>query len=911
MSITLGSGSRLAHYRITRSLGSGGMGEVYEAVDERLQRTVALKILPPNLVSNPDRLRRFVQEARASSSLSHPHIVTVHDIGEVHPTVPDQQEATGSPVHYIVMELVDGQSLRERMSQRGADLREVVRWMGQAADGLAKAHAAGIVHRDLKPENIMISSDGYAKVLDFGLAKLTQPAEATVDERTQVRNETGEGVVLGTVAYMSPEQVQGKVVDHRSDVFSLGAILYEAATGEQPFSGTSNVDVMHNILHQRPTPVHEINSEVPGELRRLIRRCLSKDPDKRYQSMKDLAIELSEISEEWEGLGKGSESGSGSESGIVPLTARRSRKGVLVAGTMGILVLAAAAAAFFARRDDAGENNRVASNAITFGQLTTTAEPERHPTISPDGNYIAYQMLVGRQWDIFLQRIGGSNPINLTEGSSAHDIHPAFSPDGEQIVFRSERDGGGLYLMGATGESVRRLTDAGFNPSWAPDGSRVIYSLEGIDDPSSRGSISELWTVDLQSREKAKVYDGDAVQPRYSPDGRRIAFWAISKSGGGQRDIGTIPAGGGEVTWLMNDAFLDWNPVWFPDGTSILFSSDRGGTMNLWKIGIDPASGNPTGAALPITTPSRFAGQISISSDGKRFVFSSIEPRTSLVRLPADPATLRPSGPLEYISRGSEILLDSQISPDGKWIVYRTQQPQEDIVVMRVDGTGKRRLTDDPQRDRGPSWSPDGQWIVFYGARGGDYRIWRIRPDGSRLEQVTASEQGWYPFFSPDGTRMAAWTFLGTTLFDLSGGIPTQEHDRLPPLDGGVFAASSWSSDGSTLVGFRATPSSASDVILYDLAARTYEVVHRTAQSSLGVVPTWVPAQQKLVWAQENRIESFDLDGRAHSVLYESPQGDILNVSIPDDRTAIVFDILTEEADLWLATMEEANAARP
>ncbi len=288
-------GSSISHYRVISSLGVGGMGEVYKAHDTNLDRPVALKILPPELVRNDDRVRRFVQEAKSASSLNHPHIVTIHEIGR----------ADGpQPLHFIAMELIDGLTLKQKIHQENTDLRTLLVYLSQAAEGLAKAHAAGIIHRDLKPENIMITRDGYAKVLDFGLAKLSirKGADGGTDAPTEAREQTREGSVLGTVAYMSPEQVQGKVVDHRSDIFSFGCMLYEAATRRRAFEADSDIDIMHMIVHDKPLAVDEINPNVPSELRRMIRRCLAKEPEKRYQSMKDLAIELADMVEEFDQL---------------------------------------------------------------------------------------------------------------------------------------------------------------------------------------------------------------------------------------------------------------------------------------------------------------------------------------------------------------------------------------------------------------------------------------------------------------------------------------------------------------------------------------------------------------------------------------------------------------------------------
>src|SRR5437762_1596773 len=287
----------ISHYRIVSKIGAGGMGEVYLAEDTKLDRRVALKILPADVASNRDRMERFIREAKSAAALSHPNIAQIFEIGE--------NEGT----HFIAMEFIDGVTLRDKIHHERTELRKLLRYLQNVADGLAKAHASGIVHRDLKPENIMVTRDGHAKVLDFGLAKLIEPQQA-IGTRASGTSEvatallaqpSSPGTVMGTVGYMSPEQAQGKTteIDQRSDIFSFGCILFEAVTGQKPFAGKDTLDSLHNIVHA-PTPnVKELNPAAPDELQRIVRRCLAKDPDKRYQSIKDVAIELEELQQDW------------------------------------------------------------------------------------------------------------------------------------------------------------------------------------------------------------------------------------------------------------------------------------------------------------------------------------------------------------------------------------------------------------------------------------------------------------------------------------------------------------------------------------------------------------------------------------------------------------------------------------
>jgi len=288
----------LSHYRIVSKLGAGGMGEVYLAQDTKLDRKIALKILPADLAANQDRMRRFTQEAKAAAALNHPNIATIHEIGE------------SDGVNFIAMEFIDGATLREKIHQEQTDLRKLLRYLQHVAEGLAKAHAAGIVHRDLKPDNIMITRDGHAKILDFGLAKLIEQPPMSGGDSSEVATavmpqHSTPGAIMGTVGYMSPEQAQGKTkeIDQRSDIFSFGCILFEAATGKKPFEGDSVIKSLHMVVYEPAPPIADFNPSAPAELQRIVRRCLAKDPDERYQSIKEVAIELKELRREIEGAG--------------------------------------------------------------------------------------------------------------------------------------------------------------------------------------------------------------------------------------------------------------------------------------------------------------------------------------------------------------------------------------------------------------------------------------------------------------------------------------------------------------------------------------------------------------------------------------------------------------------------------
>ncbi|MBM3775702.1 MAG: serine/threonine-protein kinase [Acidobacteria bacterium] len=509
----LAARTRLGPYEIVASLDAGGMGEVYRARDPRLGREVAVKILPAAVAADPERLRRFELEARATSLLSHPNILSIFDFGQ-HESRP-----------YIVTELLEGQTLRRRLAEGALPARKAIEIALALARALAAAQQKGIVHRDLKPENIFITTAGQAKILDFGLAKLQH--KAAVERGTSaptVALETDPGMVMGTAGYMSPEQVRGIEADARSDIFSFGAILYEMLTGRRAFERESAVETMSAILREAPPPFGEAGRVSPA-LERVVWHCLEKRPQERFQSAQDLGYALEAIS------------------GISGPPAPPARGFGRIRSLGRALLLPAAfalgclATFFWLRLPGASIPPEPLLSRALFSQLTDYVGPEIFPTLSPDGRMLVYAGSAHNTWHIFSQRVGGKNATDLTPEGRFDNSQPAFSPDGERIAFRSERGGGGIYVMGATGESVRRLTDFGYNPSWSPDGAEIVFATEGVDRPDIRGLTSSgLWVIRAATGEKRRLtVAGDAVQPAWSPHGDRVAYWAVVP--GGRRDL--------------------------------------------------------------------------------------------------------------------------------------------------------------------------------------------------------------------------------------------------------------------------------------------------------------------------------------------------------------------------------------
>ncbi|MCK5573707.1 MAG: PD40 domain-containing protein, partial [Bacteroidetes bacterium] len=356
---------------------------------------------------------------------------------------------------------------------------------------------------------------------------------------------------------------------------------------------------------------------------------------------------------------------------------------------------------------------------------------EGYADVSPDGSFIVYTRgRYGSSRDIYWQRVGGSNPVNLTADSDVDNCHPAFSPDGSQIAFRSEREGGGIFVMGATGESVRRVTDFGYNPSWSPDGNRIVVATESVEGPFDRELTSHLWVIDVSTGAKQKIGQADAVQPSWSPNGHRIAYWGLPE-GTKVRDIWTIPSAGGTPVRVTDDAHVDWSPVWSSDGRHLYFCSTRGGSMNLWRVRIDEASGATSGEPEPVPAPTGFAAFPHGARRTNQFVYVSDNSRLNIVKVAFDPESEEILPPPASVTRGSKFAVKPSASPDGKWVAFRGGRVQEDIFLVSPDGKQMRQLTNDTHRDLGPRWTPDGEHVVFYSNRTGRNQIWWIRSDGS------------------------------------------------------------------------------------------------------------------------------------------------------------------------------------
>jgi Tol biopolymer transport system component len=602
-------------------------------------------------------------------------------------------------------------------------------------------------------------------------------------------------------------------------------------TGRRLFAGDTVSDVLAAVL-RADVDLAALPAATPPELRRLVRRCLERNPKSRLRDMGDARLVLEEIA--------GGRADDGPAGAMATAAPRRSTRALLAASALLVATLVALGAYRLGRRIPAGVvPPATAGVPVHFQQLTDTPGVEWFPSLSPDGKDVVFARIVDGRSQIMLQRVGTRAATLLSGTSGVEDREPAFSPDGNQIAFRSDRDGGGIFLMDTSGESVRRLSDYGFYPSWSPDGKEIAVSSGDALWPTDRaGTLRGLWAIDVASGKKRVISaDGDVTQPQWSPHGQRIAFWSL-RGTSGQRDIFTVAADGSEVKSpireVTRDAALDWSPTWSPDGRSLYFASNRGGTMNLWRVGVDEATGATHGKPEPVTLPALWVGGLSFSRDGKRLAFGALDWRSTLYRAELDVARGSVGTPVALL-KGTQPFRDHSLSPDGQWIAFNRTVPQEDLFVARSDGSELRRLTDDAFRDRGPTWAPDGKSLVFYSDRAGGYDMWAIQSDGSGLRQLTtrANARVNFPSWSPDGKRIAFTDLgVGAQILDMDGDRPGAFHALPPPAPRSGFWPLDWSPDGTKLAGIIVRDDAVvSGSTVLDLQAGTYEMLPDESQS--------------------------------------------------------------------------------
>jgi Tol biopolymer transport system component/predicted Ser/Thr protein kinase len=689
------TGNTIGRYELLEKLGEGGMGVVYRARDVLLNRFAALKFLPDAGLDD-DRKRRFLHEAQVASSLNHPNIVTIYEI------------SLDPPREFIAMEYLQGRPLDTVIGTNGLPFKDVLAYSVQIADALAAAHAVGIVHRDVKPGNVIISDAGLAKVLDFGLAKLVERATAMADDATRTIGigsapRSVEGAIVGTVSYMLPEQAEGKPVDHRSDVFSFGAMLYEMITGKRAFMGDSPVSTLAAILRAEAPDLAQHLPDIPPEFNRVLRRCLEKSPDRRWQSMADVRAILEDLKQDLQSGQLARIAAPGSAAA----TPRRSTSRGWLYGATGALLLAVVALTLWRLRQA-----ETPVQPYTFRRITSDTASNVAPAISPDGKVIAYSSDRSQSGatDIWIQQVAGGEPVRLTSGLGlCHS--PSFSPDGSRIVFHGGPDSRGIYVVSTFGGGARRIAD-GRGPSFSPDGAQIMYMSPTND------RIMLISAMGGTPRELS-VKHGLINRPHWLPDGKRLLFAGIDSKAASQAfDWYTIPVDGGEekscgaAKWLV-DQFGRAAPHSL-SSAGILIYVGEGDAANVYRVPFDLERARVTGAPVPVTMAPGVSFWPSASADGTKIVFGNAPSfGTNLWAMNVDAASGAVTGEPRSITGGLVDRAAPYPSPDGKRIAYKaTSGRTQEIRVMEV-ATGQEIRIGETSEATPPVISDDGTQVAY------------------------------------------------------------------------------------------------------------------------------------------------------------------------------------------------------
>lgn len=769
-------GRELGPYRITAVLGFGGMGEVYLAQDGRLGRQVALKLLPDYFTADEQRLRRFQQEARAVSALNHPNIITIFEIGEA------------DSIRFLATEYIDGDTIRQRLSSATISVSEALDIAIQVANALEAAHQAGIIHRDIKPENIMLRRDGYVKVLDFGLAKLSESHGALDNTQagTIAQVDTDPGTVLGTVNYMSPEQARGLNLDARTDLFSLGVVLYEMIAARPPFEGKTAGELIALIISKEPPPLARYSNEAPEALQWIVTKALTKNRDDRYQTARDMMVDLRRLKQELEFEAVRAQvitpdredpttitrtqavidtddqpvkkTGDGvalttSSTDVILSEIKRHKKGatLIFAGLAIVIVgLAMGVSRLISQKQPTPASS---FTNLKLTRLTTTGKASC-AAISPDGKYVAHALGGKGQQSLWLRHIATGSDTEIVPADHVDYNSLIFSPDGNYIYFlRWESVENAMYRVPVLGGSVRMLArDVDGGISLSPDGQQLVYARgypqrdEGIIATSNADGTGEQHLVTHRQRDVYPPGMSRVWGPSWSPDGERIAYaLRIADPSGSYWNVMTIRVNDHSEQQITHQ---EWRSVgqlaWLSDGSGLIVAaSDRESypSQQVWHVSY------PGGEVRRITNDTNDYGGISLTADSNALGTVQTEQNSNIWIAPAGDA----SRATQITSNSSDGLSGVAWTPDGRIVYTSRTRTLMNIWIVNKDGTGQKQLTADARASIGPSVSPDGRFIVFASNRTGNYCVWRMEIDGGNPKQLTSVASAYNPEITPDG----------------------------------------------------------------------------------------------------------------------------------------------------------------
>ena len=833
-------GTTLGPYRILDVLGKGGMGVVYRALDDELQRQVALKFLHTELTSDKSRILRFKQEARAASALNHPNILTVFAIGEI------------DGRHYISTELVEGETLRELMKSRQLNLSQILSITSQISSALSSAHAAGIMHRDIKPENIMLRPDGYLKVLDFGIAKLIEPSISNSEVSTLINTE--QGAIVGTIQYMSPEQARGLAVDARTDIWSLGVVLFEMLVGHPPFEGKTKSDVMVAILEHEPPALPNLDAGTSDAIQRIVTKALTKDREDRYQSAEELLTDLRQFEQSAASVYLERPLLPNVNRHLVAETARQRAKGtddpgairpvfsaeyfvseikqhkLRVGAVLAVIALALASGSFllfryFERAKPAGQ-----LQTMSMSRLTTSGKA-RGAAISPDGKYVAYvkQDDVGRS--LWLRQVGTTSDIQIFSQTDGGGL--VFSPDGAYLYYRNFfGDLSRMPVLGGTSNLLLKGVKSSI--SFSPDGKRFAFlrgNNAGTDEVSLLVANADgTGEMLLASRKHPESFDNAVA---WSPDGKVIACGVRhTDAQGTYMSVVQVQVANGQTEAITSERWIEVTDLnWLSDGSGLLaMVAESIFLQKIWKISY------PNGEARRLTNDLASYSGLSMTADSNTLVTMEEGLATNIWVTPdGEKPTPRqvtsrtgkywgvqwtPDGRLVYSSdssgnwdiwtRGTSTDDERQlttnqsanvlpsVSPDGKYVLFTSNRSgQINIWRMNIDGANPRPLTGG-NYDYTPSISPDGRWVAYVHEAGGQKSVWRVSIDGGQPLQLTNQESD-IPVFSPDGKMIAcSYGNNKVAIIPADGGLPIETFDIPTPFV--IGPGVQWSLDGRALI---------------------------------------------------------------------------------------------------------------
>ena len=752
-------------YEIVSFISRGGMGEVYLAHDPRLHRKVALKVLPRVFTKDSERLHRFEQEARAASALNHPNIITIYEILK-----------TGS-THVIATEFVEGETLRQRLSTSTLTLSESLHIAVQVADALTAAHKVGIIHRDIKPENIMLRPDGYVKVLDFGLAKLAEESpEIPIEEALTKQVRTGSGVVIGTAGYMSPEQARGKAVDARTDIFSLGAVIYEMVTQQKPFSGETPSDILAAILKTEPAPMSRFSAGTPAELSRIVTKALRKDREERYQVVRDLLLDLKSLKEELEfqarldqSAAPASQTGSSATkrsattdlstsyernpatmiSEALSLEFKRHRAGVTLFLMLLVIVLAGGAFGLYRLLT----RSHVAHFQSTSIARLTNSGKVINAHLSRDGNYLVYVLFDAGKQSLWIRNLNTANDKLIIPPAATNFFGLTFSPDGAELFYVIKNfDAGTLYRIPMLGgPPVKVLEKIDTAVTFSPDGQRFAFLRAGFPGEgqsalmvaNSNGTNERTLAVRKQPDRFVPIF---FTAPSWSPDGKLIAA-SVFTYGGSSRVIAFPVDGGNEINLSKETWTFSGQVAWLPDMSGLLLvaGSNSGNGAQVWFLS------HPAGERRQITNDLDQHRAIGLTADGRRFVTVVSSGVVTVWVAPNGDASRAVNLSTGNVGLSAGAGNPVAWAPNGKIVFVSGEGNDANLWIMDADGGNRRQLTANAGRNGCPVVSPDGQYIVFSSTRSGQQNIWRMNIDGSNTRQLTRGVGESRAAISPDG----------------------------------------------------------------------------------------------------------------------------------------------------------------